>query len=153
MAQVSNVVDDGQIADFDVDLSEHGLVGGIVAASNRIGYGVQLRKDEGGLKTNPHCNGWQCFLEMVVADLDGLQVGYAHISDLGSVDGEVAFSLEVAQELGELCLDVLDSVLFLDPLWQLTLHLLSIQVASLVDLLVLLLEVEGLASVSLSQLF
>lgn len=38
VAQVSNVVDDGQIADFDVDLGEHGLVGGIVATGNRKGY-------------------------------------------------------------------------------------------------------------------
>lgn len=53
---------------------------------------------------------------MVVADLDGLQVGYAHLSDLGAVDGELAFPLEVTQELGELGLDVLDSVLLLDPL-------------------------------------
>ena len=153
MAQVADVVDDGQIPDFDVDLGEHGFVGGVVAAGNREGDGVELRKDEGGFKADPHGDGGQCFLEMVVADLDGLQVGNAHLSNLGAVDGELAFALEVAQELGELGLDVLDRVLLLDPLRQFTLHLLSVQVASLVDLLVLLLEVEGLAPVSLPQLF
>lgn len=42
MAQVSDVVDDGQIPDFDVDLGEHGLVGGVVAAGYCVGYGVEL---------------------------------------------------------------------------------------------------------------
>lgn len=37
VAQVSDVVDDGQIADFDVDLGEHGPVGGEVATGMCIG--------------------------------------------------------------------------------------------------------------------
>lgn len=90
---------------------------------------------------------------MVVADLDGLLIGNAHLSDLCTIDGEIAFSLEVAEELGELGLDVFEGVFFFDPLRQFTLHLLSVQVASLVDLFVLLLEVESLASVSLPELF
>lgn len=90
---------------------------------------------------------------MVVADLYGLLVGNAHLSDPCAIDREIAFSLEVTEELSELGLDVLDGVFFFDPLRQFTLHLLSVQVASLVDLLVLLLEVESLASVSLPELF
>lgn len=40
VAEVADVVDDGQVTDFDVDLGEHGFVGGVVAACNSIGKRV-----------------------------------------------------------------------------------------------------------------
>lgn len=63
---------------------------------------------------------------MLVVDFNALLVIDAHVPDLEGVDGVLAISLKLAQELGELELNVLHCLLLLDPLRQLPLHFLRV---------------------------
>lgn len=83
---------------------------------------------------------------MRIADFDRLLISNAHFPDLSAIDGEVLFPLEMSEELSELELDVFESLLLSNPHWQLSFHFLCIQEATLVNKLILLLEVYCLPS-------
>lgn len=90
---------------------------------------------------------------MAVAYFNGLLISNTHLSNFGSINRELILTLVMADEFGELALDVFDCFLFLDPIWQLTFHLLGVEVSALVDLFILLLEDNCILSVSLANLF
>jgi hypothetical protein len=84
-----------------------------------------------------------------IANFYGLQISYTHLSNLSAVDGEVVFPFEVAEEFGKLALYIFGGFLLLYPLRELSFDFLSIEVSTLINFLVLLLEVDCLSAVTL----
>jgi hypothetical protein len=79
---------------------------------------------------------------MAVIDFNGLTVRNAHFSDFSAIGRKIGRAFEVVEKFCKLDLDVLEGLVLTNPLGQLTLHFLSIQISSLVYFVLLSAVVE-----------
>lgn len=134
--QLSDIIHNGKILNPDKDFREDIGVRLIPIDGDSISNLVQLRENDLRLHSYPHSYNRQCLLQMSVTHHQRLFIIDTHVVDFTEVDGVLVITFEGTQELTELLVNVLYSVILLDPHMQLALHLLRICIPSLVYLLV-----------------
>lgn len=77
---------------------------------------------------------------MVEGYLEGGTVGDCHLADFISIDCVVFVGFELGEKAGKFCFYVFEGLVLLDPFWESTLRLLSIQIPPLINLLIFLLS-------------
>lgn len=75
---------------------------------------------------------------MIVADVQRLLVGYAHVVDFSHIYRVIALTSVTFEKLSKLLVNVFQCLVLFDPLMQFSLNLLSIQKSPLINLLVFL---------------